>query len=191
MSTKPDKYLLGYLGSYGPADQSQYGGILVTNEYGVPREFRHTNPIRPTKIQQILYGDSLQAAIGGTSIGPALISSLTIVPHILLIDRISKPLLGDFVEGQGPCALMTVAPNDEGIFMDSVGPNGMMHDPLQLRHGDVPNSFVFAYVDWTGSGSDPRRILEEVQHTMNIQSPFERVRTVLQHIFQAESAKSR
>lgn len=75
--------------------------------------------------------------------------------------------------------------------MDSVGPGGMLLDAMQLRHGEVQTSFIFAYVETFGAGERARNILEECQHSMNIYSPFERVRTVLQHITQAEGSKDR
>jgi hypothetical protein len=191
MAGQADKYLLGYLSCFANTDNSYYGGILITNEKGMPREFRHTDAVRPTRVQQLLYGDSLHAALGETCLGPALLASITRSPDILLIERLGKAMFGEFVSSNGSCALLTVDTSDESVFMDSIAPGGMMHDAIQLRHGDLDNSFVFAYVEAHGSGDRPAQILEECQHSMNLYSPFERIRTVLQHIVQAEASKGR
>lgn len=52
-------YLLGYLAHFVSPQQKYYGGILITDIRGVPKEFRHSEPIVPTQTQKILYGDSL------------------------------------------------------------------------------------------------------------------------------------
>ena len=36
------------------------GAILVSDEKGFPLEFQYTDPIAPTKLQKVLYGDSLE-----------------------------------------------------------------------------------------------------------------------------------
>ena len=36
------------------------GAILVSDEKGFPLEFQYTDPILPTKLQKVLYGNSLE-----------------------------------------------------------------------------------------------------------------------------------
>ena len=63
----PDNdYLLGYLAHFVSPQRGYYGGILVTDTRGVPREFRHTDAIKPTRTQTVLYGDSLEASLALT-----------------------------------------------------------------------------------------------------------------------------
>ncbi|HDS30020.1 MAG TPA: hypothetical protein ENN67_03155, partial [Firmicutes bacterium] len=35
------------------------GGLLVTDERGLPLDFRYVEPIKPSKLQKLIYGDSL------------------------------------------------------------------------------------------------------------------------------------
>lgn len=191
MGSQPDKYLLGYLSCFVNTDNSYYGGILITNEKGMPREFRHTDAVRPTRVQQLLYGDSLHAALGETCFGPTLVASITRSPDIFLIEWSEKAMFGEFVSSHGPCALLRVATSAETVFMDSIAPGGVMHDPIQLRHGTLEHSFVFAYVEAPNSGDRPIEILDACQHSMNLYSPFERIRTVLHHIAQVEPSQRR
>jgi hypothetical protein len=41
-------------------DEKHMGAILVTNQIGVPLEFKYTEPIFVTRMHQILYGSSLE-----------------------------------------------------------------------------------------------------------------------------------
>ena len=47
------------------SDGSIRGGILTTDIETKPYEFRITSPIKPTQIQQILYGSSLKDHVYG------------------------------------------------------------------------------------------------------------------------------
>ena len=51
---------LGFIDVKVYSDSSIRGGILTTDLETKPFEFRVTSPIRPTQIQQILYGSSLK-----------------------------------------------------------------------------------------------------------------------------------
>jgi hypothetical protein len=41
-------------------DEKHIGAILVTNQIGVPLEFKYTEPVTATKLHKILYGSSLE-----------------------------------------------------------------------------------------------------------------------------------
>jgi hypothetical protein len=54
---------IAYLMVSSPVPNVYIGGLMVTDGRGLPVEFRYTEPIQPTKIQQILYGQVLSAYI--------------------------------------------------------------------------------------------------------------------------------
>lgn len=56
-------------------DGSIRGGILTTDIETKPYEFRITSPIKPTQLQQILYGSSLRDHVYGELIGAPLIKA--------------------------------------------------------------------------------------------------------------------
>jgi len=67
----------GNLGFLTVIDQSPCGltgGYLVLNQAGRPLEFHCTVPLQPEKIQQILYGDTLQPFLYGERIAQTLIN---------------------------------------------------------------------------------------------------------------------
>lgn len=60
---KPGDLKIGYLMVSSPVPNVFIGGLMVTDGRGLPIEFRYTEPIQPTKIQQVLYGQVLSAYI--------------------------------------------------------------------------------------------------------------------------------
>jgi hypothetical protein len=60
---KPDDIKLAYLLISSPQPNVYIGGAMTTDGHGLPLEFRYTEPIQPSKIQQILYGQVLSQYI--------------------------------------------------------------------------------------------------------------------------------
>lgn len=54
-------------------EQGYLGAYLVTNSWGRPLEFRLTTAVNPSKVQQILYGATLETHVVAELIGKALI----------------------------------------------------------------------------------------------------------------------
>lgn len=53
------------------------GGLLVTNAWGRPLEFRLTSAVQPNRVQAILYGPALPGFLAGELIGKTLIDKST------------------------------------------------------------------------------------------------------------------
>ena len=63
------------------------GGYLVTNSWGRPLEFRLSSAVQPNKVQQILYGDTLQGYLCGELIGKTLIDKTATPAQWVLTDN--------------------------------------------------------------------------------------------------------
>ncbi len=61
-------------------------GYLLTNAQGRPLEFRLTSPVQPTKVQQILYGPTLDAYLVGELMGKNLIEKASYSADIVITD---------------------------------------------------------------------------------------------------------
>ncbi len=84
---KPEETRLGYLLINMPLPNTYIGGAMVTDGRGLPVEFRYTEPIQPTKIQQILYSQVLSSYIKREVILETLLKSLdTKFTHLLVED---------------------------------------------------------------------------------------------------------
>jgi hypothetical protein len=83
---KPQEVRLGYLLVASPISNVYIGGLMVVDGRGLPVEFRYTEPIQPTKIQQVLYGSVLSRYIKTEVILETLLKSLESKPHLLLVN---------------------------------------------------------------------------------------------------------
>ena len=80
----------GNLGFLTVLDQSPCGltgGYLVLNQAGRPLEFHCTVPLQPEKIQQILYGNTLQPFLCGERIAQTLIHRSKLPVFSILTNR--------------------------------------------------------------------------------------------------------
>ncbi len=83
---KPEDIRIGYLLISTPIPNVYIGGGMVTDGHGLPIEFRYTEPIQPTKIQQILYGQVLSSYIKREVILETLLKSLDSKFNYLLVE---------------------------------------------------------------------------------------------------------
>src|SRR5438105_357170 len=63
------------------------GGYLVTNPWGRPLEFRLSSAVQPNRVQQILYGQSLEPYICADLIGKTLVDKTATTAQIILTDH--------------------------------------------------------------------------------------------------------
>src|SRR5205814_7194857 len=77
---------LGFLSVF-PEAGGYVGGYLVTNAWGRPLEFRLSSAVQPNKVQQILYGDTLQPYVCADLIGKTLVDKAGIPVQVVLTDR--------------------------------------------------------------------------------------------------------
>jgi hypothetical protein len=147
---------LGYLGllTTTTGASTQYmGGVLISDDFGLPVDFQYTEPITPSRIQQALYGQGLGDYIKTRVLWPALLDAcadhqLTYVytqdtlmlqapfnPHTSLVslrETHLDPLADDPCQVTGPteCLLQLVK---AGPPLKVEWQTGMAVDPL-LQH---------------------------------------------------------
>ena len=80
------KATVAYLSLMSPDASVMQGGLMVTDGYGLPVEFRYSEPIQPTKLQQILYGASLHDYLKHEVIVGALLEQAETSFDLLLVE---------------------------------------------------------------------------------------------------------
>jgi hypothetical protein len=65
--------------------EAMRGGCLVTDEHTRPLEFRVSGSVRPSSLQQVLYGDTLHEYICTELLGGPILSSLETEPDFVLV----------------------------------------------------------------------------------------------------------
>src|ERR1051325_6139494 len=63
------------------------GGYLVTNSWGRPLEFRLSSAVQPNRVQQILYGGTLQAYLCADLIGKTVVDKAAVPVQLVVTDR--------------------------------------------------------------------------------------------------------
>jgi hypothetical protein len=83
------KACIGYLLSIEIADDVFMGGAMVTDSFGLPLEFRYTDPVRATKLQKVLYGGVLETYIQTDVVLSGLLDSLEQKPPLYVVNDLS------------------------------------------------------------------------------------------------------
>jgi len=77
---------IGFLTALRDSTHGWFGGYLVLSHLGRPLEFHCTTPIEPTRVQQILYGPTLQPYLLGDVIGHTLVRRAELPVQAILTD---------------------------------------------------------------------------------------------------------
>ncbi len=162
-----------YLVVHSDDDGTYVGGLMLTDESGLPVDFRYTDPITPTRLQRALYGGAVVAA--------TLLKAASEPPTVLLVEDES---LLDAISADCPVAV--------------IGPSRV--PPLGERGAtrtDVPGETLVQVTD----GANPVRIsvadpattaevtaaLVALGGRMDPLEPADRVRAALELIAAGES----
>lgn len=152
------------------------GGMLVTDDQTKPLEFRCTSPIRPTRLQKVLYGKLLHPHMLIELIATPLVRSASEQPHIILVrdkeilklqDKVNIPVvwLGLNEEDIGSDEEKT---DDSPLITSETG----KFEPIVVR--GVP-----------GKVEETRRakqLLTQVFAGHNLLEPFERIKNALEQV---------
>jgi hypothetical protein len=83
---QPLKPAVGYLVSVAISDNVYMGGAMVTDMYGLPLEFRYTEPVKATKLQRVLYGEVLEKYIQTDVILANILDNLEQKPSVYVVN---------------------------------------------------------------------------------------------------------
>lgn len=177
--------LIGYVVAQAVAENVFMGAILITDCYGMPAEFRYTEPVRATKIQKILYGDVLEKYILCDVIAANLTEKLEQKPEIMVVS--DYRLLTAF-EGKSARAVellqTRVPPLKEYGATQDVSPGEFL---VQLSETGSPVRGRFLSVGGapdTAKQSESVRSLSAAGKTMEILEPLVRVQGALQMLWE-------
>jgi hypothetical protein len=179
------KLTLGYVLSQAVAEDVFMGGAMVTDAYGLPLEFRYTEPVRATKLQRILYGDVLEKYIHGDVIAGNLVSRLEQKPELFLV---SDLVVLNAVQAAGRKVVQITASRvpplkEFGAWQDiseteyflQVSESG---SPVRVRlPGDGPDASLRV---------EATRLLTEIGRTMDLTEPAARIESAIKMLWSDE-----
>lgn len=184
MSAK-NSHALGYLRLIEERSLFQ-GAALVTDFRGIPLDFRYTEPIVPTRLERILYGDALRVYIREEVILESLLKAVEVKPSLWICN--DRELLG-FLKEHAACP---------PVFLESTS-----HPPLDAVGEVVPQPEAGAYlvqadpisaplklVVPVGTGEDAAKsavsLLIEAAASMELLEPFTRIKSALDAVAAGE-----
>jgi hypothetical protein len=142
------------------------GGYLVANHWGRPLEFRLTSAVQPNKVQQILYGGTLQNYICGELIGKALVEKAGVAVQLVVTDREAVLDLRHKVEF--PVVRLLTPEGDESP------PEGAITLPAPGERG-----LLVCHPRYPADADAVRLLLEPVDRGFDLGEPFVRIREAM------------
>jgi hypothetical protein len=143
-------------------DGSIRGGILTTDIETRPYEFRATSPIKPTQVQQILYGATIKDYVYGELICAPLV-------------RATKEKLSVVITKEPYILTMRPLVSVPVILVKSENP--------QAGDGGSPVSLSFsAHKSFMNELSYAQTILAPIMQKHNLIEPFERLKLALNEV---------
>ncbi len=167
--TTPTHLNLGFL-TVLHEPSGHLGGYLVTNVWGRPLEFRLSTAVQPNRVQQILYGGTLQTYICADLIGKTLVDKTGTPVQLLVTDTADVLELRQRLE----VPMIWLAPRDDpqAASLTAAGaevrPATPERGPL-LRHPRFP-----------GDGAALTELLERLDtQQLDLAEPFGRIREAI------------
>jgi hypothetical protein len=136
------------------------GGYLVTNQWGRPLEFRLSTAVQPNRVQQILYGDTLEPYLGAEVIGKTLVEKAGLPVQLLVTDH--QPVLDLRLRLETPVLWITDSAETKGPGCFQLPSEGKQ---ALHRHPNIP-------ADEAAIG----RLLQRLESPIDLAEPFDRIR---------------
>jgi hypothetical protein len=161
------------------------GAFLLTDIDTKPLEFRCTNPIRPTSLQNVLYGQMLQRHIMVELIGMPLMNSLKQPPSVVLVQ--DEDLL--WLRPKIATPVLRLA-KESAISIDGDGA-GSRTAMLSSNSGKFDSVVLVAHNEFGGDIGSVTPILTQVFNRFDLVEPFERVVAALEQVHQQKIGENK
>jgi hypothetical protein len=160
-------------------DEKHMGGVLITNQVGIPQEFKYTEPITATKLHKILYGSVLDKYLHETVIRDRLGSEIRALPDYFIVPYDEKEFLGSFA-GREMVAIQkyNLSPGELS------GPFNRIREReavIELEEDSIFLRLAFSTSDETIQ-HNIAAWLQEIALNMDLLEPMERVKSALTDI---------
>jgi hypothetical protein len=167
-STAPTTLNLGFLMIvHEPNGYS--GGYLVTNQWGRPLEFRLSTAVQPNRVQQILYGGTLEPYICADLIGKTLVDKTAAQAGLILTDCASA--LDLRLRLETPVVWLAPAEDPAVARMTDAG--------LCVRPATNGRAAVLCHPNFPADVTVVQEMLEKVDGMVDPAEPFARIREAM------------
>lgn len=161
---------LGFCTVRAHAEHGFFGGYLILNPHGRPLEFHCTLPVKPSRAQEILYGTTLADFVCGEQIAKALTSKAKVAPQLVLTDCSAVLALARVSD-----LVVACVPAAEGASREAVPAT----DENRLKQIKLGQQSLLILRDDVQVESRLRELWQQLDVSINIQEPFERIAEAL------------
>jgi hypothetical protein len=145
------------------------GGYLVTNVWGRPVEFRLSTAVQPNRVQQILYGGTLQPYICADLIGKTLVEKTSTAAQLILTDQ--EPVLDLRLRLETP--VVWVARADDPQAAAAPG------EQSTVRAASAGRGAICCHPRFPEDVAQVRAFLDRIDAAFDLTEPFIRVREAI------------
>jgi len=179
------KQLIGYI-TIDSNENYFRGAALVTDHRGIPTDFRYTEPVRPTKLERILYGSALDIYLREDIILDNLISAVETKPVLWLLS--DEGLIGPVqkISKLPSIAIATSArsPLEQSGQCEPTGETGVFM--LQADNISAPVRLTVSSEN-ISKISQFAQFLTESAEGMELMEPFSRIARALEAVAESEA----
>jgi hypothetical protein len=145
------------------------GGYLVTNPWGRPLEFRLSTAVQPNRVQQVLYGGTLEPYVCADLIGKTLVEKTSASAGLILTDCAAA--LDLRLRLEVPVVWLAPANDPTAVKMTEAG--------LCVRPAAGERGPVLCHPRFPGDVTAVREMLEKVDGMVDPAEPFARIREAM------------
>ncbi|MCL2767151.1 MAG: hypothetical protein FWE49_00245 [Synergistaceae bacterium] len=158
------------------------GAVLASDLRGIPVDFRYTEPIRPTKLEKVLYGNALEVYLKEELILESLIRAVEAKPALWICRE--QNLLAPLRFFTKSKAIMLMNSNhhplDSAGDIESTGENGVYF--VQADSVSAPLKITFQPNVAENEVKFVVNLLVNASQTMELTEPFSRMQKALRTI---------
>ena len=145
------------------------GGYLVTNQWGRPLEFRLSTAVQPNRVQQVLYGGTLEPYVCADLIGKTLVDKTAVPAGLILTDF--APALDLRLRLESPVVWLAPPDDPAAAKMTEAG--------LCVRPAANGRGAILCHARFPADVTVVREILERVDGMVDPAEPFARIREAM------------
>ena len=184
--TVDQKTRLAFLG-YSEFDKGYRGGILVTDEWGKPLEFRCTSPVHPNPVQRTLYGETLLPHIAVELIGAPLLRTVEQKPEAVIIH---DEIFFDVRRHSEVAVIRLRRQGEEVTVRDSNGTAKATPIVMDSPSGKFEPIVIEAHREFSHDSAAYGERLIELFGRWDLIEPFDRLTKALEYVHQQKVLES-
>ncbi len=169
---------LGYIYIEG-SENSVRGSSLVVDVRGIPLDFRYTDPVRPTRLEKILYGNALDTYLREELILQSLLDSVEVNPALWICNDMD--ILNPLKNFGRVKAVLIAQSNHQPL--EAIGHvESTAEDNVFLLQADgvsAPLRLIFPDNTRSDEIQQAAALLVEAARTMDLPEPFTRIQKAL------------